>query len=146
MALYDINKTRLDFPILSRLIYNKPLVYLDNAATTQKPQCVIDDVVKFYTQYNSNIHRGVHFLAEKATEIYENARIRVKEFINASSLRSPEKSFIIITHYQKLLDYIVPDVVHVLYNGRIIKTGDKNLALEIEQNGFDKLKKEADNL
>ena len=85
MALYDINKTRLDFPILSRLIYNKPLVYLDNAATTQKPQCVIDDVVKFYTQYNSNIHRGVHFLAEKATEIYENARIRVKEFINASS-------------------------------------------------------------
>lgn len=68
----------------------------------------------------------------------------VAEGVN--KLRSPEKSFIIITHYQKLLDYIVPDVVHVLYNGRIIKTGDKNLALEIEQNGFDKLKKEADNL
>ena len=63
-----------------------------------------------------------------------------------NKLKSKENSFIIITHYQRLLDYITPDVVHVLYNGRIIKTGDKNLALELEKTGYDELKKEADKL
>lgn len=81
----DIQKIREDFPILTQKIYGYPLVYLDNAATTQKPQCVLDSIMKFYTEYNSNIHRGVHFLSEKATEIYENARLKVKEFINAKS-------------------------------------------------------------
>ncbi|MBR4268053.1 MAG: cysteine desulfurase [Bacteroidales bacterium] len=81
----DVQQIRKDFPILSQKIYGKPLVYFDNAATTQKPQCVLDSIVNFYTTYNSNIHRGVHFLSEKATEIYENARLKVKEFINAKS-------------------------------------------------------------
>jgi len=81
----DIEKIRKDFPILSQTVYGKPLVYLDNAATTQKPQCVIDRIVEFYTQYNANIHRGVHYMAEKATEVYEAARLKVKEFINAKS-------------------------------------------------------------
>jgi len=63
-----------------------------------------------------------------------------------NKLRNPQNSFIVITHYQRLLDYITPDVVHVLYNGRIIKTGDKNLALELENTGYDELKKEADAL
>ncbi len=81
----DIEKIRNEFPILKQTIYGKPLVYLDNAATTQKPQCVIDRIVEFYTQYNANIHRGVHFMAEKATEVYEAARLKVKEFINAQS-------------------------------------------------------------
>ena len=83
--IMDIQKIRADFPILTQKIYGYPLVYLDNAATTQKPQCVLDSIMKFYTEYNSNIHRGVHFLSEKATEIYENARLKVKEFINAKS-------------------------------------------------------------
>lgn len=81
----DIEKIRNEFPILKQTIYGKPLVYFDNAATTQKPQCVIDRIVEFYTQYNANIHRGVHYMAEKATEVYEAARLKVKDFINAKS-------------------------------------------------------------
>ncbi|MBQ2097891.1 MAG: aminotransferase class V-fold PLP-dependent enzyme, partial [Bacteroidales bacterium] len=81
----DINKIRQDFPILNQQIYGHPLVYLDNAATTQKPQCVLDSIIRFYTTYNSNIHRGVHYLSEKATEIYEQARQKVMQFINAKS-------------------------------------------------------------
>ena len=81
----NINDIRKDFPILNQKIYGHDLVYFDNAATTQKPQCVLDSIMKFYTQYNSNIHRGVHYLSEKATEIYEAARMKVKEFINAKS-------------------------------------------------------------
>lgn len=79
----DINRIRNDFPILSQYINGKPLIYLDNAATSQKPQCVIDSLVKYYSEYNSNIHRGVHFLSEKATDEYENTRRKIKEFINA---------------------------------------------------------------
>ena len=81
----NITEIRKDFPILSQKIYGHDLVYFDNAATTQKPQCVLDSIIKFYTVYNSNIHRGVHYLSEKATEIYEAARLKVKDFINARS-------------------------------------------------------------
>ena len=79
----DINDIRADFPILGRKIYNKPLVYFDNGATTQKPQCVIDTINEVFSAYNSNIHRGVHFLSDKASEEYENAREKVRSFINA---------------------------------------------------------------
>jgi len=81
--MLDINKIRLDFPILQQQIYGKPLIYFDNGATTQKPQCVIDAVVKYYTEENSNIHRGVHFLSQKATMAFENARETIRKFINA---------------------------------------------------------------
>ena len=80
---FDINKIRNDFPILQRNIYNKPLVYMDNGATTHKPQCVIDNVNDFHSQNNSSIHRGIHYLSEQATEAYEGARKIVKDFINA---------------------------------------------------------------
>ncbi len=83
--LFDVEKIRNDFPILKELIHGKPLCYLDNAATTQKPQQVIDSIVKYYSTINSNIHRGVHYLSGSATNAYENARIKVKNFINASS-------------------------------------------------------------
>ena len=79
----DIADIRKDFPILSRKVYDKPLVYLDNGATTQKPQCVIDTVDEVLTTYNSNIHRGVHALSDKASEEYEKAREEVRSFINA---------------------------------------------------------------
>ena len=79
----DIQKIRKDFPILGQQVYKKPLVYLDNGATTQKPQVVIDEEIKIYTQENSNIHRGVHFLSEQLTQRYEDARKVVQEFINA---------------------------------------------------------------
>jgi cysteine desulfurase / selenocysteine lyase len=83
--LYDVEEIRKDFPILKELIHGKPLCYLDNAATTQKPKSVIDSDIYFYTHLNSNIHRGVHFLSEAATKTYEDARIKVQKFINASS-------------------------------------------------------------
>ncbi len=79
----DINKIRQDFPILNQKIHNKNLVYLDNGATTQKPLQVINAVADFYKNTNSNIHRGVHFLSNKSTELYENARSKVQDFINA---------------------------------------------------------------
>ena len=79
----DIAEIRIDFPILKREVYGKPLVYFDNGATTQKPQCVIDAVNEVYTTYNANIHRGIHFLSDMSSEAYENARENVKSFINA---------------------------------------------------------------
>ncbi len=79
----DIENIRKDFPILEEMIHGKPLVYFDNAATTQKPRQVIDEMVKYYYKYNSNIHRGVHYLSNKSTDGNENARILVQNFINA---------------------------------------------------------------
>ncbi len=79
----DIENIRKDFPILEEMIHGKPLVYFDNAATTQKPRQVIDKMVKYYYKYNSNIHRGVHYLSNKSTDGNENARILVQNFINA---------------------------------------------------------------
>ncbi|MBR4298063.1 MAG: aminotransferase class V-fold PLP-dependent enzyme, partial [Bacteroidaceae bacterium] len=76
---------REDFPILSQLIYKRPLVYLDNAATTQKPQCVIDAISEMYSCVNANVHRGVHYLSQKATDRHEAAREVVRQFINARS-------------------------------------------------------------
>lgn len=76
---------RADFPILSRQVYGRPLVYLDNAATTQKPQCVIDAIAEQYQSVNANVHRGVHYLSQQATELHEAARERVRSFINARS-------------------------------------------------------------
>ena len=81
----DITKIRADFPILSREVYGKPLVYFDNAATSQKPQCVIDKIAEMYTTVNSNVHRGVHYLSQAATDEHEAARKTVQEFINAFS-------------------------------------------------------------
>jgi cysteine desulfurase / selenocysteine lyase len=79
----DINDIRADFPILSRKVYNKPLVYFDNGATTQKPKVVIEALNEVFTSYNGNIHRGVHYLSDASSEAYENARERVRVFINA---------------------------------------------------------------
>jgi len=83
---FDVEEIRNDFPILKREVNGKPLVYLDNAATSQKPQVVIDALTHYYTYDNANIHRGLYFLSELATEQYENARLKVKEFINAMSV------------------------------------------------------------
>lgn len=79
----DISDIRSDFPILNTKVYGKPLVYLDNGATTQKPQCVIDKLTEVLSSYNANIHRGVHALSDRASEEYEKARDKVRSFINA---------------------------------------------------------------
>lgn len=83
--MFDVAKIRGDFPILSRTVYNRPLVYLDNSATTQKPRVVVDSIVREYYSENANVHRGVHFLSQQATDMYEQARGRVRTFINARS-------------------------------------------------------------
>ncbi|MEO7715916.1 MAG: cysteine desulfurase [Capsulimonas sp.] len=80
---YDVQAVRADFPILHTQMHGKPLVYLDNAATTQKPQLVIDTLMRYYTEENANIHRSPHLLAEKATRAYEGARVKIKNFLNA---------------------------------------------------------------
>ena len=84
---FDVEKIREDFQILHQEVNGKPLVYLDNAATSQKPKSVIDSIEKYYRGYNSNIHRGVHTLSENATEAYESARIKVRDFIHANSTK-----------------------------------------------------------
>ena len=84
---YNVERIRADFPILHQKVHGHPLVYLDNAATSQKPRQVIDAITRYYERDNANIHRGVHYLSEKATEDYENARKTVQEFINAGDSR-----------------------------------------------------------
>ena len=81
--MYDVKKIRNDFPILQREVYGRPLVYLDNAATTQKPLCVLDAMREEYLNVNANVHRGVHYLSQQATDLHEAARERVRQFINA---------------------------------------------------------------
>ena len=83
-AGYDVRRVRRDFPILAQKVHGKPLVYLDNAATTQKPQPVLDAIVRYYSEDNANVHRGVHLLSERATEAYERARGVAQRFLNAS--------------------------------------------------------------
>lgn len=90
--MFDVNKIREQFPILKETVYGKPLVYLDNAATSQKPQTVLESIIESYTHYNANIHRGVHHLSQVATERHEEARKRVARFINA-----PDSDCIVFT-------------------------------------------------
>ena len=84
--MYDVSKIREDFPILSRTVYGKPLIYLDNAATTQKPRQVVESISDEYYSVNANVHRGVHFLSQQATELHESSRETVRRFINARSV------------------------------------------------------------
>ena len=81
--MFSIDKIRADFPILQREVHGKKLVYLDNGATSQTPQVVIDAIVDYYSNYNANIHRGVHTLSQEATDKYEEARIKIQKHFNA---------------------------------------------------------------
>ena len=84
--MYNIETVRKDFPILGREVYKRPLVYLDNAATTQKPRCVVEAIANEYYSVNANVHRGVHYLSQQATDLHEAARETVRQFINARSI------------------------------------------------------------
>ena len=83
--MLDVQSIRKDFPILDHKIYDKPLIYFDNGATTQKPRCVVEKIESGYYNVNANIHRGVHFLSQAATEAHEEARKTVQQFLNARS-------------------------------------------------------------
>jgi cysteine desulfurase/selenocysteine lyase len=87
MPVFDVSAIRKDFPLLAEKPYGKPLVYFDNAATSQKPQVVIDALTDYYTHYNANIHRGVHFLSQRASEAFDNVRVKVQHLLNAASER-----------------------------------------------------------
>jgi len=122
MAL-DINKIRADFPILAEKIRNKPLVYLDNAATCQKPQAVIDSIVNLYSHDYANVHRGVHTLSVRSTDKFEGARTKVKEFINAAS----EKEIIFVRGATEAINLVAQT-----YGKANIKAGDEILITAME--------------
>jgi cysteine desulfurase/selenocysteine lyase len=121
--MIDIDRIRADFPILGKKIHGKLLVYLDNAATTQKPKVVLDKIAEFYTNSYSNIHRGVHHLSEQASLAYENARKTVKEFINARSV-----SEIVFTSGTTEAINLVANS----FGSRFIKKGDEIIVSEME--------------
>lgn len=121
--MFDIEKIRAEFPILSRTVYGKPLVYLDSGATAQKPQSVIDAVDAMYCALNANIHRGVHYLSEEATERYEAARGAVARFIGAA-----EKEEIVFTAGATAS----LNTVAYAWGGRYVKTGDNIVVSEME--------------
>src|SRR3990172_6788615 len=83
-APFNVEEIRQDFPVLHQMIYGKPLVYLDNAATAHKPKVVLDTIQKYYSISNSNVHRGIHYLSMQATEAFENARVIIQRHLNAS--------------------------------------------------------------
>jgi cysteine desulfurase/selenocysteine lyase len=121
--MFDIEKIRGDFPILNQDIYGKPLAYLDNAATTQKPQCVIDTVTRYYEHDNANVHRGVHALSERATADYEAARKTVASFFNARS----EREVIFTRGTTEAINLIASS-----WGGVHIKAGDEVLITHME--------------
>lgn len=119
---FDVMALREQFPILSRQIDGKPLVYLDNAATTQKPQCVIDALVDYYTTCNSNVHRGAHRLADEATQRYEAARDTVAQFINAAA----REEVIWTSGTTEAINMVANGV------GQLLSAGDEILVTEME--------------
>ena len=119
----DINEIRKDFPILLEKVYNKDLVYLDNGATTQKPKQVVDKIVEGYYNTNANIHRGVHFLSQKATEAHENARDKVREFINAKD----SKEIIFTRGTTEAINLVVSS-----YGEHYLNAGDEVIITEME--------------
>jgi len=120
---FDVQQARRDFPILSQKIHGKPLVYLDNAATTQKPQAVIDAMVRSYAEDNANIHRGVHLLSERATQAYELAREKAQRFLNAASSRE-------IVFVRGTTEAI--NLVAQTYGRTHVRQGDEVLITEME--------------
>ena len=118
----NLARLRQDFPILSQQVHGKPLVYLDNAATTQKPWSVIDSVAHYYAEYNANIHRGVHILSQQATDAYEGAREKVRRFINAAQ----REEIIFVRGTTDAINLVASSY------GQRLKPGDETLITEME--------------
>ncbi len=120
---FDIDAIRADFPVLDQAVRGKPLVYLDNAATAQKPRQVIDILADYYREYNANIHRGLHTLSEKATAEYEAARDRLRQFINAESI----KEIIFVRGATEAINLVAQS-----YGRKTLKPGDEIIITELE--------------
>lgn len=121
--MVDVEKIRADFPILGEKVYGKPLVYLDNGATAQRPRQVIDRMTEYYLKYNSNVHRGVHYLSNKCTDANEEARREVQRFIHASS----EKEIIFTRGTTESIN-----LVAYAFGGAFVKEGDEIIVTEME--------------
>ena len=119
----DVEAIRKDFPILGRKVHGKPLVYLDNGATSQKPQAVIDALSRYYAEENSNIHRGVHYLSERATAAYEEARQKIKRFINAPK----EQEIIFVRGTTEAINLVAQS-----YGRTFLKAGDEIIVSAME--------------
>ena len=119
----DVARIRKDFPILAQTVRGKPLVYLDNAATSQKPQAVIDTLVHYYSALNSNIHRGIHHLSEQATEAYEEARRKVQRFVNAAD----EREIIFVSGTTEAINLVAHS-----YGRTFVKPGDEIVLTAME--------------
>ena len=120
---FDVQQVRKDFPALDQRVYDIPLVYLDNAATTQKPQCVIDLISHFYAHSNSNVHRGVHKLSERATNSYEGVRTKLKTFINAKQ----DNEIIFVRSATEAINLVASS-----YGKKYIKEGDEIIISQME--------------
>ena len=120
--MFPVDKIRADFPILNRVVNGKPLVYFDNAATSQTPQIVIDAIVDYYTNYNANIHRGVHTLSQEATDLYEEARLKIQKHFNAKH------------SYEIILTSGTTDSINMIASGfaDILQTGDEIIVSALE--------------
>ena len=123
MTNFPVEKIRADFPILAEKIRKKPLVYLDNAATCQKPQAVIDSIVHLYSHDYANVHRGVHTLSVRSTDLFEAARTKVKDFINAAS----EKEIIFVKGATEAINLVAQT-----YGKTHIKPGDEIIITAME--------------
>ncbi|RTY91457.1 cysteine desulfurase [Flavobacterium sp. RSP46] len=123
VILFDVHKIRKDFPILSRMVNNKPLIYFDNGATTQKPQQVIDALIKYYTVQNANIHRGVHRMSQDVTDEYENARITVQKHIGAKQ----EHEIIFTSGTTDSINFIA-----TVFGKKYVNSGDEIVVSEME--------------
>jgi cysteine desulfurase/selenocysteine lyase len=120
---FDVNRVRADFPILHTTVHGRPLVYLDNAATSQKPQVVIDAISRYYAEQNSNVHRGVHYLSQLATREYEETRVKIKRFINAADTHE-------IIYTKGTTEGI--NLVAASYGRKFVKEGDEVIISAIE--------------
>ncbi|RTY81537.1 cysteine desulfurase [Flavobacterium sp. ZB4P23] len=123
VILFDVHKIRKNFPILSRMVNNKPLIYFDNGATTQKPQQVIDALIKYYTVQNANIHRGVHRMSQDVTDEYENARITVQKHIGAKQ----EHEIIFTSGTTDSINFIA-----TVFGKKYVNSGDEIVVSEME--------------
>ncbi len=120
---FDVEKIRIDFPALHQKIYGKPLVYLDNAATTQKPLSVINVIQTYYVCSNANVHRGIHFLSERATRTYEYARAKVQHFLNAKD----SAEIIFVRGTTEAINLVASS-----YGKSVLKPGDEIIISAIE--------------
>jgi len=123
LQAFDVEKVRRDFPILSEMVYNKPLVFLDSGASAQKPKAVINAMDDVYRHYYANVHRGAHYLSQKATDAFENARVKVSNFINASS------------HDEVVFTKNTTEAINLVaqsWGRKFLKAGDEVLVSEME--------------